>query len=377
MDNMEGDNVQYDVDMIKIRNLRPQWLPFLAYGLVDLAGREPYVKKFQISQEDLGFCIVSAPIYVFIDRMKRVNFTEALADSVRERFLHLSGERCKFLHSGPRKCHIEHVMEALSRADIQFVNVYTYGMKSAPQHFLFLDDTNAEAAVEVDFGFHIRGKPGHLGLVRPMPGSSFPNGTVGKFPMLASVQRKRVSDLFGTFCWTAYPLSNLTVRKVKVYSGLVHLLKSFGRDSNFGILPKNGMMFKSRVSQGREFLWWARRCPQFLEHACKIRVEVTVRKDCSMMGLLYAVGSIGLGYIDLIETLEVPFPVYLGEAERVLNLGSQSSQTMIRSKRAEGTPSGRPHLGGTHAECLRAFHCRHRRVSRGGGPRRSILLGTR
>jgi len=127
MEVMDEDNVQYDVDMIKIRNLRPQWLPFLAYGLVDLAGREPYVKKFQISQEDLGFCIVAGPIYVFIDRMKRVNFTEALVDSVGERFLHLSGERCKFLHSGPRKCHIEHVIEALSRTDIPFVNVYTYG----------------------------------------------------------------------------------------------------------------------------------------------------------------------------------------------------------------------------------------------------------
>ena len=57
------------------------------------------------------------------------------------------------------------------------------------------DDINSEAAVEVDLGFYIRGKPGNLGLVRPMPASKFPNGTIGKFPMLASVQRKRVSDL--------------------------------------------------------------------------------------------------------------------------------------------------------------------------------------
>ena len=53
-----------------------------------------------------------------------------------------------------------------------------------------------------------------------------------------------------------------------------------------------------------------------------------------MMGLLYAAGSIGCGYMDLLETLEVPFPIYLGEVEWVLNLGSQSLQTMIRSKRA-------------------------------------------
>ena len=116
------------------------------------------------------------------------------------------------------------------------VNIYTFGMKSAVQHFLFLDDITAEAAVEVDLGFYIRAKPGNLVLVRPRPASKFPNGTVGKFPMLACVQRKRVSDLFGTFRWTAYPLSNLTIRKVKIYSGLVHLLKSFGRETNYGIL---------------------------------------------------------------------------------------------------------------------------------------------
>ena len=112
--------------------------------------------------------------------MKQVDFTEALADSVGDRFLHLSGERSKFLHSGPRKCHIEHVMEALSRANIPMVDIYTFGMKSAPQHFLFLDDINAEADVEVDLGFYIRGKPGNLGLVRPMPASKFPNGTMSE-----------------------------------------------------------------------------------------------------------------------------------------------------------------------------------------------------
>ena len=97
MSNMDGDDedIKYDVDMVKIRNLRVEWLPFLAYGLVDLAGREPYVKELTITQEDLGFCIVSLPIYVFISRMKRVDFTEALADSVGDRFLHLSGERSK------------------------------------------------------------------------------------------------------------------------------------------------------------------------------------------------------------------------------------------------------------------------------------------
>jgi len=311
------EDMSYDIDMIKVKNLPYEWLPYLTYGLVDLSGRQPYVKEFVKTKEDLGFRIVCAPIYIFIPCLKRIDFSEALLQSVGERFLPLSGDRSRFLHCGPRKCHIEHVMEALSREQIPRVNVYTYGCKSAVQHFLFLDDINAEAAVEVDIGFYLRGKPGHISLVKPRPGCKFPEGSFRKFPMLASVQRKRVSDLFGTFRWMAFPSSNLTVRKVKVYSGLIHLLKSFGRETNFGTLPKNGMMFKTRVSQRREFLFWVRRTPNFLEHDTKLRVELTLRKDSSLMGLVYVAGSAGCGYLDLLETLEVPFPVYLAEVERV------------------------------------------------------------
>ena len=89
-----------------------------------------------------------------------------------ERFLPVSGDRTRFLHCGPRKCHIEHVMEVLARAQVPMVNVYTYGRKSAVSHFLFLDDVNAKAVVEVDIGFYLRGKPGHITLVKPRPGVS-------------------------------------------------------------------------------------------------------------------------------------------------------------------------------------------------------------
>jgi len=191
MREMDGEEeMTYDVDMLKIRNLKYKWLPYLTYGLVDLSGREPYVKEFIKTQEDLGFCVVCAQIYIFIPSVKRIDFSEALLESVGERFLPVSGDHSRFLHCGPRKCHIEHVMAALSRARIPMVNIYTFSCKSAVEHFLFLDDINAEATVEVDLGFYIRGKPGNIGLVRPRPGSKFPNGTVGKLPILASVQRK-------------------------------------------------------------------------------------------------------------------------------------------------------------------------------------------
>jgi len=123
-----------------------------------------------------------------------------------------------------------------------------------------------------------------------------------------------------------------------VYSGLIHLLKSFSRETNFGTLPKNGMMFKSRLSQGREFLFWSRRTPNFLEHATKLeyatklRVELTLRKDSSTTELVYVARAAGCGYLDLLDTLEVPFLAYLAEVEHVLHLGSHSAQTMVQSK---------------------------------------------
>jgi len=85
------EDITYDVDMLKIRNLKIEWLPFLTYGLVDLAGREPYVKEFTLTQEDLGFCVMSSPVYIFIPRIKRIDFSEALVESVGDRFLHMSG----------------------------------------------------------------------------------------------------------------------------------------------------------------------------------------------------------------------------------------------------------------------------------------------
>jgi len=46
--------------------------------------KEPYVKEFIKTQEDLSFCVVCAPIYIFIPRVKRIDFNEALLESVGE-----------------------------------------------------------------------------------------------------------------------------------------------------------------------------------------------------------------------------------------------------------------------------------------------------
>ena len=186
------------------------------------------MKEFIKTQEDLGFCVVCAPIYIFIPRVKRTDFSEAMLESVGKRFLPMSGDRSRFLHCGPRKCHIEHVMAALSRARIPMVNIYTCGCKSAVEHFLFLDDINAEAAVEVDLGFYIWGKPGNIGLIRLRPGSKFANRTIEKFPMLATMPLKwpRIFHECSTQCLHYTELQNSTQAACQATCYVSYLLRS-------------------------------------------------------------------------------------------------------------------------------------------------------
>ena len=249
-----SDDLTYNIDTLKIRNLGVQWLPYLAYGVVDVAGREPYLPENQQDQEDLGLCVISSPIYVFIPWDKKEAVVHGLRVSIGDRFLPISPERNRLLNCGPRKRHIEHVLAALVRALVPTVNVYSYGTKSLAAYFLFLDDINREDAVELDVGCYLRPNAGSITLVKPRAGAQFQEGSFGKFPMLASVQRTNIGATFGSFRWAAFGEADGVVWKVKIYSGLVHCLKSFGRETNFGTLPKTGKMFHTRISQGREFL---------------------------------------------------------------------------------------------------------------------------
>jgi len=81
----------------------------------------------------------------------------------------------RLLDCGPRKCHIEHVLAALIRAQILCVNVYAYILKSSGAYFLFLDDINRDASVELDIGFHLRPNAGCITLVKPRAGANIPH----------------------------------------------------------------------------------------------------------------------------------------------------------------------------------------------------------
>lgn len=66
------------MDTVKVKNLKDEWLPYLSYGVVDLAGWEPHIPELRSQEEDLGCCIVSSPIYIFIPREKRRSWRLAM-----------------------------------------------------------------------------------------------------------------------------------------------------------------------------------------------------------------------------------------------------------------------------------------------------------
>ena len=101
-------DVPFDIDMVRIVGLPVRFLPNLCYGICDLAGRQPLIKDFLKRNLDMGRCIVSNPILIYIPHNKKQEFAEQLQLHVNERFLAVSTvlDPNRFLTSRPRKIHL-------------------------------------------------------------------------------------------------------------------------------------------------------------------------------------------------------------------------------------------------------------------------------
>ena len=117
----------YDVDMLRIKRMKVRDIELVRTGFVDLCGAVPYANR----DMGMGKCIVSSPLLMFIEPQQQEEFATWLATSCYDRFLTFDlNNNDRFLHSGPKKVHIHHVLEALRMAEIDTVNIYVYGMKS-------------------------------------------------------------------------------------------------------------------------------------------------------------------------------------------------------------------------------------------------------
>ena len=81
---VDGDDFNYEIDTIKAKNLQVKWLPCLAYGVVDVAGRETYLAE---NRRDLGLCVINSPIFFFIPRNKKQSFAQGFCLSIGDRFI--------------------------------------------------------------------------------------------------------------------------------------------------------------------------------------------------------------------------------------------------------------------------------------------------
>ena len=127
-----------DVDRISAQGIPIEMLGFLMSREVDLAAGI----HFQSTSENLqrmGFPIVSGPQLLFVRNMAEMAaFHRALQGQDRYRYLPLSPNPNKFLDT-PNACRIrsELVVEALVEANIDFVNLFCFGMKSNVELFRF------------------------------------------------------------------------------------------------------------------------------------------------------------------------------------------------------------------------------------------------
>jgi len=86
----------------------------------------------------------------------------------------------------------------------------------------------------------------------------------GERAMLSSYQRTATDDTFGTFYFIARD-NGARVQKMRIYSTLVHTLKSFGRAAAFQTLPKTVTQMRTRVLQGADFLNFVQHFEPFMD----------------------------------------------------------------------------------------------------------------
>ena len=88
--------------------------------MVDLA----YAKCRSRDAIDLGLCVISSPLFVFISEEKKDAFSHALSDICPDCFLPVSVDADKFLATcQPRKIHLQYALEALRAIEVDHVNV--------------------------------------------------------------------------------------------------------------------------------------------------------------------------------------------------------------------------------------------------------------
>jgi hypothetical protein len=177
-----------DVDRLCVPEFPVRFIDRYLREEVDLATTSPY----QHSELDLGLCVVFTPTGIYIPDQYRAPFFDALCWECPNKYLTLSHERNKFLQSAtPRKINLQHVLNALTAANLQIVALFVYGQKSSVSLYSFLYLLPPHTHISMDLGFTIHQSTDHdaVPLATYLGPPRFQQGTITHYPMFTHISR--------------------------------------------------------------------------------------------------------------------------------------------------------------------------------------------
>ena len=95
------------------------------------------------------------------------------------------------------------------------------------------------------------------------------------------------------------------------------------------------MQMKTRLSQGRNFLNFVRDCPNFKDGASKLWVEITIKKEWTVLTTLNQVWDIRSESEGGLNMLVVTIPLYVNEVECLLDVSKSATHRHHGTQRAQ------------------------------------------
>lgn len=226
-------------------------------------------------------CIVAAPIAIYIRHPQKQAFRDALQLLMPNRVLPLSARQNRFLQTNQRRTvNINVIVEALAIANIAYVTLYAYAMKSPLRNYIWMDLPMPRPRIVLDIGFTVQQGPDETVPVY-LPKATdvhFEDGEIVVFPMFSHLSRfGSHNNPYGSIVWTNP--DNEFVTKIKVYPCWVHLMKAYG-GTNMTSLPTHKRTCANRITQITKFLEvmnWDTSTDYYKPFLNKGRIELTVQ----------------------------------------------------------------------------------------------------
>jgi hypothetical protein len=230
-------------------------------------------------------CIVDHPVHVFVSDDDKGLLADCVCAVSSHNFVHASESANRFLCTPVgRRITTVSLIDALHLAEIDFVSVETYGMKSPLDTFHALASLcDINSVVTFDFGTYLLGPQLRcVPLCQNISGSSLP-GKKKTRVMFNDLVHAADLGTPGTLDWMPVRVfnisDNLRLIRMKAYPCYVHWLKANFPTSLFSV-PRSTFLAKQRISQISRVVGKVAKIPdELIPDVSSLRVELTVSCD--------------------------------------------------------------------------------------------------